>query len=290
MKLSVTIFALIALMVIAAPVHAQDNPCNPCGKKAKAAVNPCAKNPCNACGKKAKAVPAVNPCYAKLGTVFTVNDPVKRNTVSFDSSAPLEDFTGTSNEVHGYLVFDPKKPESGVRGDFRVPVKSLDTGIPLRDEHLQGAAWLDAKKYPDLRIRIDGARRVKLWKKGKGFRTYEMTLSAVVTIHGKSKLIDIKTRITHLPESAKTKTRLPGDLLAGRATFSVNLKDFGIAGMKGVVGSKVSEKISIKVSIMGNTGKPKPANPSAKNACNPCGKSPMNPCAKNACNPCGPKR
>jgi len=148
------VVALIALVAVFAGVaEAKENPCagkaeNPCAK-AENPCNPCGKadNPCNPCGKasnpcsKAEAetpVPALNPCYAKRGVVFTVKDPMKRDTVSFLSSAPLEDILGTTSEVYGYIVFDPAKPERGVRGDFRIPVASLNTGIPLRDEHMRG--------------------------------------------------------------------------------------------------------------------------------------------------------
>ena len=75
------------------------------------------------------------------------------------------------------------------------------------------------------------------------------------------------------------RNRLPGDLLAGRAKFEVALADYGVKGMKGVVGAKVSETISVKLSFTASSHTPE----MAMNPCNPCGgKKKMNPC-----NPCG---
>ncbi len=269
----------LALLLLAAPAAlAQENPCNPCSKKAE---NPCAEkagNPCNPCGKAAKnpcakgAGPTLNPCEAKHGLRFMVNDPVKRNTVTFSSTAPLEDFTGTTNDIVGALTFDPTKPERGVRGRLRVSVRSMDTGIPLRNEHMRSSQWLDAAKYPHIDFAIKSTGNVRLVKKGDGFRTYAMTIRGGLTLHGVTRAMQVEARITHLTASEKTRSRLPGDLLAGRVKFSVRLANFGIRGMKGVVGSKVGETIDISVSIVGNTGaSAKAGNPG--NPCNPCAKS-----------------
>jgi hypothetical protein len=60
MKKIALAFASIVLLA-ASSLAAQQNPCNPCAKKAQ---NPCAKkakNPCNPCSKKAQ-----NPCSAKM--------------------------------------------------------------------------------------------------------------------------------------------------------------------------------------------------------------------------------
>ena len=98
---------LMALVVLAltttSAIWAQENPCNPCGPE-KAA---------NPCGGKAAAMPAVNPCHAKFGTVFYIADAMGRNTITFTSQAPLEDIVGTTNEITGYVVFDPKNPSNG---------------------------------------------------------------------------------------------------------------------------------------------------------------------------------
>jgi len=77
---------------------------------------------------------------------------------------------------------------------------------------------------------------------------------------------------------------MPGDLVAVRASFEVRLADFGITGPvgAGLVGSKVSESITIAVSFRGSNADQRMAgNPcigKAMNAGNPCGGKAMNPC------------
>ncbi len=277
MKRNAMLIVLVAvLLVTASPPWAQENPCNPCGPK-KAA------NPCGGKATAMAAMPAVNPCHAKHGTVFYIADPMGRNTISFTSQAPLEDIIGTTNQIAGYVVFDPKNPIKGGRGQLNVSTASLKTGIPLRDEHLQGKDWLDAKKYPSISLGIESVKDVKTVKETASYKTYELEIEGSFSLHGKTKRIKAPARMTYLPESEQTRQKMPGDLLAGRASFDVALTEFGIKGFEGVVGSKVSETINVDVSFMASN-----KNPTAKNPCNPC-----NPCggkAKNPCNPCGGKK
>ncbi len=68
--------------------------------------------------------------------------------VTFTSRTPLENIVGKSNVVVGYIVKGPEgSPASLVGARWLLPVESLATGIPLRDEHL-AHEWLDANTYP----------------------------------------------------------------------------------------------------------------------------------------------
>ena len=81
---------------------------------------------------------------------------------TFVSDAPLETMTGKTNKVTGTLTVDPTDITT-TTGKFKAPVKSLRTGNDLRDEHLQGDGWLDAKKNPFIHFDIT---EVVLGKKG----------------------------------------------------------------------------------------------------------------------------
>lgn len=192
---------------------------------------------------------AVDPAHAAQGTIFNVADPMGRNAVTFKSEAPLEDIVGTSNALAGYIAFDPAQPSKGARGELSVPVASLRTGIPMRDEHLRGSDWLDAAAQPDIRFVIDSVRNVKVVKAAGAARTYDLTLAGSLSIHGRTQRIEVPARVTYLPESEQTRMRAPGNLIAGRTSFDVALKDFDVRGMQGVVGAKVSETITIDVSF-----------------------------------------
>jgi polyisoprenoid-binding protein YceI len=229
-----------------------------------------------------------------------------RNSVTFKSSAPLEDIVGTTNQITGMIMFDPENPEKGASGELTVPVASLSSGIPLRDEHLQSPDWLDAARYPDITLTITGIQDLKKVKSTKDAKTYDLTLIGELFLHGKSKRVEIPGRFSYLNETEMTQQKLPGDLLAARANFEVKLKDFGITGPKGMplVGSKVGESIALDVSFVASsqaTDMEHADNPcggkEGMNASNPCGgKHDMgaeNPCggkkSMEAGNPCGGK-
>jgi polyisoprenoid-binding protein YceI len=217
------------------------------------------------------------------GAVFHVQDPMGRNTVTFKSEAPLEDIIGTTNQVTGKIVFDPEHPEKGGHGELTVLAAAFNTtGIPLRDEHLQGADWLNAGKYSEITLKIDKVKDVKEVQSSAASATYELYVVGELTLRGKSKAVSFPARITYLKESEATKQKMPGDLLAARASFQVALADFGITGPTGagLIGSKVGETIEVEVSLIGSTA----GASMASNPCNPCGGKAE---AKNPCNPCG---
>lgn len=256
---------LALVLTLSVDASAQSNPCNPCGKNS-----------------------------------FVVNDPMNRNSVTFKSTAPLEDIIGISNQVSGKLFFDPAKPDAGGSGMLRVPVASLDTGIPLRDEHLAGADWLDAGGSPDISFTILEVKNVKPLKVTDAAKTFEVVAVGDFSLKGKTRRLSVPARITWLKESEATNKRQPGDLLAVRANFDLALADFGITGPAGmdIIGSKVGETVSVEMSVVASTASGDMAgNPcgdkQAMNPCNPCGgKQAMNPCggkhkAGMANNPCG---
>lgn len=243
-----------ALILSAGPAGAQaKNPCNPCGPKNPSSIEK---------GKATKGTP-VNPCHAKEGTVFYVSDPKGRNVATFTSEAPLEDIVGTSNQISGYIVFDPSAPKKGGRGIISVPTASIDTGIPLRDEHLRSAGWLDSDRYPDITYEISGVRNVTEVARTPEYQTYDLALTGKFTLLGRSKNLDVPARITYMKESEKTAQRGAGDLIAGRATFQVRLSDHGVTGPKGmaIIGAKVSDTPSIHVRFVASSKKPSAENP-----------------------------
>lgn len=293
MKLRLTSLLVMTLFMLPGLAGAQSNPCNPCGGKAANPCNPCGGKAGNPCSMKAE-MPALNPCHAKMGTVFYVNDPMNRDTVSFTSEAPLEDFVGTTNQIHGYVVFDPADPGKGAAGKFSVPVSSLETGIPLRNEHLQSEMWLDASDHPKITFEFSEVSNLREMKKSAGHTVYEGRLTGGLTVHGVTREVHVPVKVSYMQENEQTRKRLPGNLLIGRAEFEVPLADHGVKGAEGVVGFRVSESIEVEIRFAASDQKPQAAaNPC--NPCNPCGGKAANPCnpcggkAANPCNPCGGK-
>jgi hypothetical protein len=126
---------------------------------------------------------------------------------------------------HPSSVFDPAEPSKGARGQLTVPVASLRTGIPPRDEHLHGSDWLDASAQPDIRFVIDSVTDVRVVKAAGGARSYDLTLGGSLSLHGQTRRIEAPARVTYMTETEQTRMRLPGNLLAGRTSFTVSLKD-----------------------------------------------------------------
>jgi polyisoprenoid-binding protein YceI len=219
-----------------------------------------------------------------------------RNSVTFTSAAPLEDIVGTSREIAGHIVFDPSNPQKGGHGKLTVSVASWNTGIPLRDEHLLGADWLNAEKFPNITLEIESVKDIKSVKQNGDFQTFDVTLVGTLSFHGQTRPVEIPGRFTYLKESEQTRAAMPGDLLAARAEFDVALADYGITGPKGMdlIGTKVGQTITVAVSFRASNA----AASMAANPCNPCGGkktagNPCNPCGgkvpANPCNPCGGK-
>lgn len=201
---------------------------------------------------------AAQEAMKMTGSTFYVQDPMGRNAITFKSLAPLEDIIGTTNQISGHIMFDPAHPDKGVHAQFAVPVKSLNTGIPLRNEHLQGADWLNGEKYSDIGLVIDTIKKIEIVKSSDASITFDAVVSGTFSMKGKEAPVEFPARVTWLKETEMTSKRLPGDLLAVRAQFEVALKDYAVTGPQGmgIVGAKVGETITIEVNIMGNTAPP----------------------------------
>ena len=189
------------------------------------------------------------------GYKFYIDDPMNRNTLTFKSEAPLEDIIGTSNQINGFVNFDPENPQNNASADFNVPVLSLNTGIPMRDEHLQGPAWLDAAAYPDLNLKINKVKKATLLKEMDNSKTFELAVIGNFTMHGITKEVSFPARLTFLAENKMTQMRLPGNLLVIRADFAIPLAEYNVTGPKDmkIIGAKISEEIKISVNLMGST-------------------------------------
>ena len=185
--------------------------------------------------------------HAEAGTVYHVL-PGKDAQVTFTSDAPLEHIKGVSNKVVGYVVAG----EGGkvLAGEFLLPIASLDTGIPLRDEHMQGERWLNAGSFPDISFSVKETTGVAVAKRGEGYTTYSVTLVGDMSIKGETREMKVPARLTFMEESDRTKSRAKGDLLALRCEYEVTLADFGVDGGGGM---KVAEVVKLDQALFFST-------------------------------------
>ena len=182
-----------------------------------------------------------------VGTqTFNFEDKNGRNQASFFSAAPLEDITGTGNAISGTVSFDVANFAKTVKGKISVKVSSINTGIELRNHHLQSSNWLYAEKYPEISFEIVSVNDLKQISDNK----LEFKVKGNFSMHGVSKEVIANADATYLDENDQTKKRAPGDLLGVRAKFNINLSDFDIDNT--LIGNKVAEKIELSINIVGS--------------------------------------
>ena len=168
-----------------------------------------------------------------------------RTSITFVSEADLETIHGVTNAVTGQVRLD--KTGTLAAGDLRVAVNTMKTGIALRDEHLRSPNWLDARKYPYVRLALVEA---KVQPDGKTWK-----VKARITIKGVTKDVKTTARVRAFPDQV-AKALGPGSWLRVRTSFPVTLSDFGIR-IPQKVGSKVSATWQVGVDIYGTTAAPK---------------------------------
>ena len=180
---------------------------------------------------------------------FNFEDKSGRNQVTFFSETPLEDINGTANGIGGSVSFDVANFAKTLKGKLTMQVTSMNSGIELRNRHLQSTNWLDAAKYPEISFEIKSVSDVKQIADNK----LEFKVRGDFTLHGVTKEVIANADATYLDENEQTKKRAPGDLLGVRAKFSVNLSDYNVDNA--IIGNKVSEKIDIGVNVVGSNAK-----------------------------------
>jgi polyisoprenoid-binding protein YceI len=177
---------------------------------------------------------------------FSYKDKMGRNQATFFSTTPLEDITGMSSDVWGSVSFDIEDVENTLKGEVLISTASLKSGIDLRDEHIRSADWLDAEQFPNISFNI---KEVTGIEKVEG-NTLKVKVLGEFTAHGVTKEVESEVTLVYLEESEMTKMRMPGDLLGVRASFNINLADYGVQHM--ALGKKVSDEIEINVNIVGS--------------------------------------
>lgn len=193
--------------------------------------------------------------HASLGVPYYVHGG-KDGQVTFTSDASLEHIKGTSNRVVGYAI----APERGSRaalvaGEFRLPVSSIDTGIPLRNEHLQSGRWMNAAEHPDVVFVLERTENVTQTDARDGMQVWTADLVGAMSFRGETRPLTTNAKITLMDESDVTRRRARGDLLVIRTTFPINLREYGLND-PGMSAGVVAEEISLDVFLMMSTVSP----------------------------------
>lgn len=171
-----------------------------------------------------------------------------KDLVSFKSEAPVEVIAGSTHDVDGKIQlddsfqFDAKHP---FHIQFDVDLTTLDTGIPLRNEHMRDN-FLETGKYAKASFQ---AKSVKLSKKPDLSKAQTVSLQATgdFSLHGVTVQKTIPLTVDYMPG----KNKQPG-LVRVRGKFPVSLAEHNIKRPEAVF-VKLAETVYATVDV---TGKP----------------------------------
>lgn len=160
-----------------------------------------------------------------------------------ESVTDLETFTGRTDKLTGWITFDPVRRTGS--GTVLVDLASLDTGIPLRNDHMRDKGWLDTKRFPEAKFEVTEVRA----QKGENYR-----VTGNFTLRGVSRKITTNATVKHLKESKTTQNAgFKGDVLQVKSSFKIRLSDYGIK-VSGPATGKVAPNVTISVTIYAQSG------------------------------------
>jgi len=162
-------------------------------------------------------------------------DKSAKNSVMFTSDAKIESFSGVTDKIDGYAMFqgDELKPDATLTGSklyFEVELNGLDTGIGMRNRHMR-EIYLETDKFPYAQftgeiIKIDTAAN----------HEFTISIAGKLSIHGKDQPVTAVGLVT--PQT--------DDRLTVQTKFEVKLPDYGIK-VPTLMFLKISETIKLEL-------------------------------------------
>lgn len=177
------------------------------------------------------------PAGGAQAQTYTFEVPAKLTGISFESRMEIEDIIGTSNVIRGSLKM---QGTDKVSFQLAVPVTSLRTGIEMRDEHLRGEMWLDAKRSPRITFRGETVKKLD----GKRYQ-----VAGRFGMRGVERPLTVEVRAHRIEAERAAKLGLPrANWVRLRGEFKVKLSDHGVKIPK-MAAAKVSDVWTVKVSL-----------------------------------------
>lgn len=179
------------------------------------------------------------PALAQAETVklaITPNAP--GNMVRFTSDAPMELIQGETRMVQGSVVVDSAKlsdPATLKDIQFTVNLASLDTGIPLRNQHMRDS-YLETGKYPKATFKV--TQLTPMFKGPvKPGQVLVFKAKGPFTLHGKTIEKTIPVSVINGAKQVRIQSHFP-----------VSLTEFGIPRPE-IVNQKLAENIFINLDV-----------------------------------------
>jgi len=166
------------------------------------------------------------------------------DSVKFQSEARLEFIQGVTADLSGNIQFDPSRPSDSIKGRLQVDLRTLKTGIEMRDEHMR-TRHLQTDQYPFAYFELTSVKGLP--DKSVAGAVCSCSAEGYFYIHG------VKRKITPTIEIVDNSA---GEIksIGIHARFSLKLDDWKIPRPKALF-LKLAETIDVDVRFTGRSGK-----------------------------------
>ncbi|MBK7981367.1 MAG: YceI family protein [Ignavibacteriae bacterium] len=153
-----------------------------------------------------------------------------KNSVKFISDAPIEDFEGVTNKIDGYLYFE-NEIDNNSQLHFEVDLRTLDTGIGLRNRHMR-ENYLETEKYPMAVYEGKIVRSEKITE-----NKYKVFVNGEINIHGVTRKQNVEGTV-----------EIIGDEIIISTNFIVKLSDHKIE-VPSLMFMKIDENMDLRLNF-----------------------------------------
>jgi len=169
--------------------------------------------------------------FFSQGTELHVKQGSK-NHVEFISDAPFGKFSGVTANIDGYMYWEGNNYTTNSSLYFEVDLKTLDTGIGLRNRHMRDN-YLQTDKFPDASFK---GKITNVTPAAQG--PFKVDADGEMFIHGVTKYIKISGVLT---KSGNSDYNL-------KTNFSIKLSSYNI-DIPSIMMVKLSEVIELQLNF-----------------------------------------
>jgi len=162
-------------------------------------------------------------------------DKTAANRVSFTARFMGETFDGVTSKIDGYVFWKGADPSTGMLSGtdlyFEVDLNALDTGIGLRNHHMQDD-YLKTDKFPYAAFKGTVTKMVR-----QGATDTLVAVEGKLSLHGQDHPLAVTGRVT-----------MDGERVRLTCTFPLDIRDHGIE-VPSLMGAKVDPNLSMSVDV-----------------------------------------
>lgn len=184
--------------------------------------------------------------------------------VTVTSDAPIETIDGVSTNTTGNFTVDLANPSRQTTGRVVVAATSIRTGSDMRDDHLRGANWIDAARFPEIALDITGTDITRPLAPNAPVRG---NVRGRFSLHGQTHDVTVPVTVRLVPlnpteHAGMDQFGINADMLRVQGEFRIRLSDYGVSIMA-PLRLKVSNEIRVRVDLTTFRQAAAPAAPAA---------------------------